>query len=446
MRRHAATATPPPDWSQTPLGAVADVAFSNVDKKARPREAKVRLCNYLDVYQNDWVDDNHPYMEATATRTEIRKFGLRDGDILITKDSEAPDDIGIPTLVKNVGLDVVCGYHLALIRPRGGISPIFLAKQLRTERLQRYFGKEANGTTRYGLSTASVTGIPLWVPAESEQCRIAEILDTLDEAIRKTEQIIAKLQHMKQGLLHDLLTRGIDENGELRDPERHPEQFKDSPLGRIPKEWEVTHVGTCLESAIDGPFGSSLKTSHYVSSGVRIVRLQNIGVGQFDDTDKAFISERHARSLVRHEIRPGDLLVASLGDENHPIARACRYPDKLEPGIAKADCFRLRPLYGRAHAAFLMMALNCPETTRDVPGLSQGVTRDRINLGNLKRVRIALPQHAEQTQAFSLFSEADQRLSRENSSIAKLRILKHGLMDDLLTGRVRVSVPEEAAA
>ena len=80
---------------------------------------------------------------------------------------------------------------------------------------------------------------PWRLPPLPEQRRIAEILDTLDEAIRKTEQVIAKLQQMKQGLLHDLLTRGIDDNGELRDPDRHPEQFKDSPLGRIPREWEV---------------------------------------------------------------------------------------------------------------------------------------------------------------------------------------------------------------
>ena len=77
------------------------------------------------------------------------------------------------------------------------------------------------------------------LPPLPEQRRIAEILDTLDEAIRKTEQVIAKLQQMKQGLLHDILTRGIDDNGELRDPDRHPEQFKDSPLGRIPRGWEV---------------------------------------------------------------------------------------------------------------------------------------------------------------------------------------------------------------
>ncbi len=89
------------------------------------------------------------------------------------------------------------------------------------------------------ISSSTLREFAVPLPPLPEQRRIAEILDTLDEAIRKTEQVIAKLQQMKQGLLHDLLTRGIDENGELRDPERHPEQFKDSPLGRIPREWEV---------------------------------------------------------------------------------------------------------------------------------------------------------------------------------------------------------------
>ena len=84
------------------------------------------------------------------------------------------------------------------------------------------------------------------LPPLPEQRQIAAILDTIEDAIHKTEQIIAKLKQVKQGLLHDLLTRGIDDNGELRDPERHPEQFKDSPLGRVPWGWEVTQLGHVL--------------------------------------------------------------------------------------------------------------------------------------------------------------------------------------------------------
>jgi type I restriction enzyme S subunit len=91
----------------------------------------------------------------------------------------------------------------------------------------------------------------LVLPPLPEQRRIAAILDTLDTAIRTTERLIAKLELVKQGLLHDLLTRGIDANGELRDPERHPDQFKDSALGPISEEWEVATLDL-LANNLDG--------------------------------------------------------------------------------------------------------------------------------------------------------------------------------------------------
>ena len=103
------------------------------------------------------------------------------------------------------------------------------------------------------LSGAKLAQFPLPTPRLPEQRQIAAILDTIDDAIRKTEQIIAKLKQVKRGLLHDLLTRGIDDNGELRDPERHPEQFKDSPLGRIPKEWEITTLSALCAAVVDCP-------------------------------------------------------------------------------------------------------------------------------------------------------------------------------------------------
>jgi len=443
MRRHAATATPPPDWSQTPLGAVADVAFSNVDKKARPREAKVRLCNYLDVYQNDCVDDNHPYMEATATRTEIRKFGLCDGDILITKDSEAPDDIGIPTVVKNVGSDVVCGYHLALIRPRGGISPIFLAKQLRTERLHRYFGKEANGTTRYGLSTASVTGIPLWVPAASEQRRIAEILDTLDEAIRKTEQVIAKVQQMKQGLLHDLLTRGIDDDGELRDPDRHPEQFKDSPLGRIPREWEVGS----LRSFYSEPHRNGLyKPNSYHGRGPLMIQMGGIFKGLDADFSGAIRVQVSPIEVRTYGLRQGDLLFArrSLvleGAGKCSLVRSLPEPATFESSIVRVhvDQQRLRP-------EFVALYLDSSGSYLQRRKCIRQVAVSGVSGADISAFPVPCPSLGEQDGIVARHRTLCSRLGEEKTELDKVHTLKHGLMDDLLTGRVRVSVPEEAAA
>jgi type I restriction enzyme S subunit len=149
--------------------------------------------------------------------------------------------------------------HLLRIQPDPSlIDRKFLAMVLGDERLVgRQLDRLSHGSIMAGLSSAIVRRLEVPVPPLSEQRSIAEILDTLDEAIRKTEQVIAKLQQMKQGLLHDLLTRGIDANGELRDPERHPEQFKDSPLGWIPRGWEVAAFLTQCRSSAFGPRFSS---------------------------------------------------------------------------------------------------------------------------------------------------------------------------------------------
>ncbi len=237
-------ASVPPGWTRTKLGDVASVRSSNVDKKKRPSEVSVRLCNYMDVYSNDIVHDQLDFMVASATKTEISRFGLVGGDVVITKDSETPDDIAVPAVVRGpLSAPLVCGYHLAILRAsHKRVSGEFLAFALRSSEANAPFRKAANGSTRYGLSLDAIESAPLTLPPPPEQRRIAEILDTLDAAIRRTEQVIAKLQQMKQGLLHDLLTRGIDEHGELRDPERHPEQFKDSPLGQIPSGWEVRRI------------------------------------------------------------------------------------------------------------------------------------------------------------------------------------------------------------
>ena len=204
------------------------------------------------------------------------------------------------------------------------------------------FRNASQGSTFEAISSAELNGWEISHPTfRPEQTKIAEILSTVDRAIEQTEALIAKQQRIKTGLMQDLLTRGIDEHGNLRSEETH--QFKDSPLGRIPVEWEVLPFGDVIESAVDGPFGSNLKTEHYVvDPGVRVLRLQNVGNGEFMDSDAVWISSEHADRLSRHLVVPGDILVASLGDERHPFGRACLYLPMQQEAIVKADVFRIR--------------------------------------------------------------------------------------------------------
>jgi type I restriction enzyme, S subunit len=147
------------EWQIQPLGALADIRISNVDKKLVSGELPVRLCNYMDVYAGRYLVDGDRYMEATCTTRELAAFGLRRGDVLITKDSESPDDIAIPALIDDDVQELVCGYHLAVLRLKSeAIDPVVLLKQLESERLRRYFGQRAGGSTRYGLSTRHRAG------------------------------------------------------------------------------------------------------------------------------------------------------------------------------------------------------------------------------------------------------------------------------------------------
>ena len=278
-----------------------------------------------------------------------------------------------------------------------------------------------------------------------EQQAIGQILDTLDTAIHETEAIIAKLKAVKQGLLHDLLTRGIDANGELRPPQAEaPHLYKQSPLGWIPKEWEVIPLGDLSESLVDGPFGSNLKSAHYVENpGVRVVRLQNILAGEYDDSERAFISERHAASLVRNRVIAGDALIASLGDTSYPVGRSCCYPTDLPDAINKADCFRFRS-GPRCRNKFVMHSMNGAAARKQVRGYEQGVTMKRINLGNLRRINIALPSMSEQDAIVEHLEGSQQQIDLSLLQLQKLRNEKSALMDDLLTGRVRVTPLLEA--
>ena len=140
------------EWTNVALADIADIRFSNVDKKTIHGEVPVRLCNYMDVYGNDYITANLQFMEASATHAEIERFRVECGDVIVTKDSETPDDIGIPAVVVDEIANLVCGYHLALIKPhREKIDSIYLAKQLSSKPIAARFAQLANGSTRYGL-------------------------------------------------------------------------------------------------------------------------------------------------------------------------------------------------------------------------------------------------------------------------------------------------------
>jgi type I restriction enzyme S subunit len=193
-------------WKEVRLGDVADVIVSNVDKKSQPGEPPVRLCNYTDVFKRDTINPIQDFMPATAKPAQIEKFGLRVGDVIITKDSETAAEIAMPTYVAETADDLVCGYHLAIIRPHANIAGRFLKFFFDLPHTRHYFGTRANGAIRFGLTIDGIAGAVMNLPPKDEQHRIAAVIADAEDAITDITDEITKLRAEKKALMQQLLT------------------------------------------------------------------------------------------------------------------------------------------------------------------------------------------------------------------------------------------------
>ncbi|MEU3818828.1 restriction endonuclease subunit S [Streptomyces sp. NPDC030392] len=162
----------------------------------------------------------------------------------------------------------------------------------------------------------------------------------------------------------------------------------------------------------DGPFGSSLTSSHYSDDGARVIRLGNIGSAHFKDSDAAFIPMDYFRRLRRHEVKPGDLLIAGLGDENHAVGRACVAPKDLGPSIVKADCFRVRLDQSRLLHRYAAWALSSSFVSGQVLTLTRGSTRARINLEVARDIQLPVPPLEEQHRIADFLDAETARIDR----------------------------------
>lgn len=227
----------PDQWDAKPLRSTADYVVSNVDKVPAEKEIPVRLCNYTDVYNNEFITLALDFMQATASEDEIAKFGLLVDDVVITKDSESWEDIGVPALVRETASDLVCGYHLALLRPhRQKMDGAFLFRCLQAKPIRVQLELAANGVTRFGIPKSEIGAMALPVPPLPQQRAIADYLDRetarVDALVTAKERVLGLLAEKRRALITHAVTRGLDSRAPLRD--------SGTPwLGEIPAHWEI---------------------------------------------------------------------------------------------------------------------------------------------------------------------------------------------------------------
>ena len=182
-------------WPSISLRYAADIRNSNVDKKSYENGAPVKLCNYTDVYYNEKITSALSFMRATATQNELERFQLREGDVIITKDSESWDDIGVPACVDEPLPNVVCGYHLCLLRPKSEVlNGRYLLRALQSGGIREKLWLASRGVTRFGLGLDGIRDLQLPLPPLPTQRKIAAILSAYDDLIENNRRRIQLLE------------------------------------------------------------------------------------------------------------------------------------------------------------------------------------------------------------------------------------------------------------
>jgi type I restriction enzyme, S subunit len=308
----------------------------------------------------------------------------------------------------------------------------------------RYFVHVAKHAETYLKSQTNGTGIPhvdrelleairVFCPEPAEQLRLAEILDTLDIAIFETAVVVAKLKDVKQGLLHDLLTRGIDANGELRPPQLEaPHLYKKSPLGWIPKAWDAVELNQLVDPRRPVVYGI-LMPGYGWPGGIPVVKVKDIVDGQIQQDGLLLTSPQIDREYSRSRLIDGDLLFTIRGT----VGRTAFVPVELAGANITQDSARLS-IHG-IDPRFVRAYLSSPIATKFISVHTLGVAVQGINLRDVRRIPIAKPIGDEPREIADRLEAISARLADESKACEKLRLKKIGLMDDLLTGRVRVT-------
>lgn len=406
---------------------------------------------------------NPRYWDGAIPWASVKDFS--DGKLAIDDTSEHISQEGLSTSTASLipaGVPVICtrmavgrcaiptrtiaiNQDLKALYPKPEeIDARFLTHQL--SRLKGRLEARAIGSTVKGITLKDLLTLRIPSPGIPVQHRITEILDTLDETVTQTEKLIAKLSVMKIGLLHDLLTLGVNDQGILRDPARNPADFQDSPIGRVPREWEITTLGEEISKSSGliqtGPFGSQLHAYEYVKDGTPVIMPQDLVDGHISAAYIARVSPNKVRQLGRHEARPGDVIFSRRGDLSD-----CAPITSLENGwLCGTGCLLVRPLDSRILGPWLAAMYRHDRCQRQIMASAVGSTMMNLNSAILKRLLIARPGIAEQKRVLAFVESLDLRLASEQQLSLKLQLIKNGLADDLLTGRVRVRPLEKVAA
>ena len=425
----------PAHWSVRRLRNVVEMRISNVDKHTREGERPVRLCNYVDVYKNNYIRSGMDFMEATAKMEEVERFRLRSQDVLITKDSEAWNDIGVPALVQEVEDDVVSGYHLALLRSdTRHLDGEFLFRTLQSRDVACQLHVQANGVTRYGLSHNAIKSVQLPIPPVPEQSAIVRFLDYAGRRIRRSirakEKLIALLEEQKQAVIHQAVTGRID----VRTGRPYP-AYKPSGvewLGEVPVHWGIHRIKNWL--AVNQSVLPEDTNPDYMFD---YLEIGSIGTGRIVEAPETVRFE-NSPSRARRIVKPGDTIVSTV----RTYLKAVWHAEHPNSDLVASTGFAVLTPRSGAYPKFVSYLCQSEAFTNRVMEESVGVAYPAIAETKLVNFHVGVPPVPEQSAIVHFLDHADRRIrryiARARREIDLLEEYRTRLIADVVTGKLDV--------
>ncbi|WP_299442110.1 hypothetical protein [uncultured Phycicoccus sp.] len=395
----------------TQVRHLAEVWSSSVDKHSVEGEIPIRLCNYTDAYKNDTVEPHAGLMRATATPEEVRRFRLQPGDTVLTKDSEDPNDIGISAFITGTAADFVCGYHLAIARPREGVVPRFLNWAFRSRPSLAHFSTHASGISRYGLGVADLRATPVPVHDLGQQQRIA---DFLDDRVARIDQIIVHRQ--EQAALTDELAQA-----------------------QLSAVFAPTEQRGRLKDLLAAPPCYGVLKPEYVDAGTPIVRIADLPAsGSVEEASLPRIPATQSLEYIRTRLARDDVLLGVVGTLGRPTVV---HAELVGANVSRAIA-RLRPRTGVA-GAYVQAVLRLPDFARFTEEVTHGTAQSVLNMGDLKNYPVPLADQNTTTDLLAEVSRIDsahvEHLGQVRQSAALLREYKQSLITAAVTGEFDVT-------
>lgn len=298
------------------------------------------------------------------------------------------------------------------------------------------FNRLSQGSTFDAINSKDLNNFEIVAPPLPHQRKIAKILTTVDNQIEKTEQLIAKYEAVKQGMMQDLFTRGVDENGKLR-PKREdaPELYKESELGWIPREWEVEPAQNLCEAVID----CKNRTPPLKEDGYPVIRTSNVRNGKFVTNGLVF-TDRTSYEIwtARGKPEANDVMIT----REAPVGEVCLVPKGKSVCLGQR-MMMYKPSPEKLRYEFMLYALLSQQVQKRLLELAGGSTVGHVKVGDIRDLKLPTPDTTEQELIEQRLTKFFSLLSVETTTLNKLKSLKTALMQDLLTGKVEVTPDPE---